>query len=665
VVRKRDGRLVAFDGHKIADAIYKAALSVGGADRFLAEELSEVVTLFLEKKVDLTIPTIEQIQDMVEKVLIETGHASTAKSFILYREERRKVRFARNTREAVMPAATDLHPTVLDLQEESAVPWQESLLAASIEALPDVPAEVAAEVAATVSSRLGEFGEPCVAASTVAALADAELFTKGLLNAGSGLSGPPRERVRDLLIPRDGMCVEDAAATAGRRLLRTFALEEIHSSEVAAAHVEGRIHIHGLDAPAGLSGASMYPDILKSGARPVGPVSAAAALGRALSRTARSLGGRFAADDVNVALAPLVRGLDDGRVTEVVSLFLMALDGRVEVNVDSEIPTLLAICPAVGQDGCALETCYGDFGREARTVLLAILDLWEAGRVADVPLLTVHLGPRGMSDPRVVDRACAAGLKGSPITFVRMKDSRAATGCSVLRRYDPAGDEAGRALRSFAFGKVTVHLPTAARLAQSKSPTRFLSECARAMDLAMEALRERLRFLKTVSATPGAPLEALARGEDAILNLDRGIGIIGVAGLNEAVEACLGSELHEEDEALKLGERVAAFFRLQTQEERRESDPDFVVAESWEPEVLSRLGTVAVTAGARLRPSAPVDLITRIEREGRFHPVVRSSTICALFTAAEAVPPASAAALLRKTFENTAAEGLRLGREAG
>jgi hypothetical protein len=122
MVRKRDGRLVPFEERKIADAIYKAALAVGGADRFLAEELAEVVTVFLEKSPDVTIPTIEQIQDMVEKVLIETGHARTAKAYILYREERRKVRRVRQTRETPPPAPEPAGegPGVLDLSRGGA-----------------------------------------------------------------------------------------------------------------------------------------------------------------------------------------------------------------------------------------------------------------------------------------------------------------------------------------------------------------------------------------------------------------------------------------------------------------------------------------------------------------------------------------------------------------
>ena len=91
-VRKRDSRVVPFDEKKISDAIFKAAQAVGGEDKFLAEELAGVVTLFLEKNFEGEIPTIEEIQDMVEKVLIETGHAKTGKAYILYRDKRARLR---------------------------------------------------------------------------------------------------------------------------------------------------------------------------------------------------------------------------------------------------------------------------------------------------------------------------------------------------------------------------------------------------------------------------------------------------------------------------------------------------------------------------------------------------------------------------------------------
>jgi len=101
-VQKRDGRLVPFDRQKIADAIFKAAQAVGGDDRVLAEELAGVVTMFLEKNYPPdTPPHIEDIQDTVEKVLIEMGHARTAKAYILYRDRRARIREALRVRKPV------------------------------------------------------------------------------------------------------------------------------------------------------------------------------------------------------------------------------------------------------------------------------------------------------------------------------------------------------------------------------------------------------------------------------------------------------------------------------------------------------------------------------------------------------------------------------------
>jgi ribonucleoside-triphosphate reductase len=92
-VRKRDGRIVPFEQEKITTAIFKAAQAVGGSDRKRAEELStQVVSAMNEKFSNGKMPTVEDVQDVVEKVLVENGHYKTAKAYILYREEHKKLR---------------------------------------------------------------------------------------------------------------------------------------------------------------------------------------------------------------------------------------------------------------------------------------------------------------------------------------------------------------------------------------------------------------------------------------------------------------------------------------------------------------------------------------------------------------------------------------------
>ncbi len=92
-IKKRDGKIVDFNPVKITEAIWKAAQAVGGKDYKRAAELTDQVLSILEKELKRSeIPTVEQVQDVVEKVLIEDGHAKTAKAFILYRKQHQDMR---------------------------------------------------------------------------------------------------------------------------------------------------------------------------------------------------------------------------------------------------------------------------------------------------------------------------------------------------------------------------------------------------------------------------------------------------------------------------------------------------------------------------------------------------------------------------------------------
>src|SRR5919205_1116731 len=91
-IRKRDGRIVHFEQSKISNAIYKALVATGKPDYPLAERLGAKVVQKMVQQSEKTIPSVEDAQDMVESILIEEGLSETAKAYILYRHERRKVR---------------------------------------------------------------------------------------------------------------------------------------------------------------------------------------------------------------------------------------------------------------------------------------------------------------------------------------------------------------------------------------------------------------------------------------------------------------------------------------------------------------------------------------------------------------------------------------------
>jgi len=93
-IRKRNGAVTAFNKDKISNAIFRALAATSKADRVLADQLAENV---VDKLVDQGFtssrtPTVEDIQDIVESTLIDSGNSDIAKAYIVYRHERRKLR---------------------------------------------------------------------------------------------------------------------------------------------------------------------------------------------------------------------------------------------------------------------------------------------------------------------------------------------------------------------------------------------------------------------------------------------------------------------------------------------------------------------------------------------------------------------------------------------
>ncbi len=97
-IKKRDGSIVDFVQEKITNAVEKAMESHGVNDRRMAQTVSDIATFMLEDKFSgYTIPSVEQIQDIVEMVLMKQGYHEIAKSYILYRERHKDIREARKT----------------------------------------------------------------------------------------------------------------------------------------------------------------------------------------------------------------------------------------------------------------------------------------------------------------------------------------------------------------------------------------------------------------------------------------------------------------------------------------------------------------------------------------------------------------------------------------
>jgi len=104
-IRKRDSRLVSFDQGKIAAAVSKAVQAVGEASPDISDKVTrQVVSVLKIVTKDNVIPTVEQVQDLVEQMLIQSGYAEIAKAYILYRDQRAQMRDA----QAVLKGAVDM-----------------------------------------------------------------------------------------------------------------------------------------------------------------------------------------------------------------------------------------------------------------------------------------------------------------------------------------------------------------------------------------------------------------------------------------------------------------------------------------------------------------------------------------------------------------------------
>ena len=120
-IKKRDGRLVPYDEAKIASAIdraFVAAESGKGADE--AERLAKIVTREMNAKESNETPSVEDIQDQVEQVLIAEGYAKTAKAYILYRAERSRTREAKTRLMHILEDITFKDASESDVKRENA-----------------------------------------------------------------------------------------------------------------------------------------------------------------------------------------------------------------------------------------------------------------------------------------------------------------------------------------------------------------------------------------------------------------------------------------------------------------------------------------------------------------------------------------------------------------
>jgi transcriptional regulator NrdR family protein len=644
-VRKRDDRVVPFDETKIADAIYQAIRSVGRGDRSLAEELAQAVTHFLEKKFAGMIPGIEDIQDQVETVLIETGHAEIAKSYILYRNKRGALREALQVCKA--PPETSLEDTVTPLDGPELVedrggvaPWSKGKIVAALIREADMEISVAEEVASAVERKVFASGIRRISTSLIRELVDNELFERGFSSKlrKQAPIGLPKYNLEQIIFgtdtkegftfPKTPLEVRDFIATG---ILEQYALLEVFSPEVADAHREGRIHLHGLGDPIrffrliwDLAPPRGLPD---PGLDPGGDGSPDAQDDRA---------GYLDLGDLYRRLGQLIHFTSaEIRLRRPNGLFLDRslgnLDdrGRAEAILRRWAEALPETAPQRSRQALEL-----DLDGQSIPWLSSLADR-PPQRGPSLYLRLVASSRNGSADPlrrKALEKAAVLFERGEPIEFLPQ---------------GPRPAPGGR-LTPVAAG-ITINLPRAAFRSATVRRTSVEREVEEALEVAIKGHLERRRFLERLGANRENPLwDILGRPSDRrgrpLMALEDAEFPVGVLGLNECVKFLTGHELHQDPRARTVGESIVQALARKVQRDSRGLGLRLVLAESVNcgelrrlekldrlrfaesDEIdrgrgaLDRVGAAGAryTDGVRLYRNAPVDPLRRIEHLGAF-----------------------------------------------
>ena len=590
---KRDGRLEAFDRRKIAEAIFRAAQSIGGRDRDRAESLASAVSIYLNKQLQGKPPTVDQVNDAVERVLIEMGHASTALAFARYRDRRARVRRLREG---------DLGLLVRELQEarrlgapgpaeggsslyvrtssETVITWDRGRIVEALKRETGLDEAMAALVAAEVEQQIERAQIHTLTGSLIRELVDARLVEHGLHEH--------RERHRRLGVPLYdaqrivlGMEREEAGESVSpkstdgvlaRAVKREYALAQVFSAPVADAHLRGELHLchvslvdrlcrisvalehaaaNGIDAP----GVRAF----------AGPARHAETLLAHMVKLDDILRDYFTSpaawEHVNVYFAPYIHGRSREAIAQFAQMLVYEFAYRAlcgpgaaaEIGLCWGVPESLRRREAVGPGGVPTGKTYAAFEHAAQTLAWELVTVFEKGVFSGVSLP----GPT----PRIRIDDVFFRTPGHD-EFLRYVSRVSAERRSIhyeLRR-KPESETTVAAPSRADLHEIVLNLPRAAYATRGES--RLYDELDRLAALAVQAHGEKRNFLERMAVREsGGPLDVLIRRGDgqALVDLGTARSCVAVEGLNECVQHLCGSELHARDEAVLLAERILQF----------------------------------------------------------------------------------------------------------
>ncbi|MCA9440849.1 MAG: hypothetical protein KC964_08600 [Candidatus Omnitrophica bacterium] len=250
-VQKRDATIVDFCPDKITEAIYRAAVAVGGKDRRRSEVLCQYVILDLAERYQesTNLLHIEQIQDSIEQVLMEHGHYRTSRAFITYRNERARRRAMKG--DPAPPSALrggnqSLHETSVWTSSGERVRWDREQIVKALVRETNLSYDDARSVSYAVEmeiihSKISHLTAPLIRELTNVHLLQMGFEAERRLHSRLGL--PVYDVEQQLVQHTDGREGESIES----EILRQFAMEKVLPVSVSEAHGRADLHVHDLE----------------------------------------------------------------------------------------------------------------------------------------------------------------------------------------------------------------------------------------------------------------------------------------------------------------------------------------------------------------------------------------------------------------------------------
>jgi anaerobic ribonucleoside-triphosphate reductase len=608
-VKKRDNTIATFDKSKISNAIYLAAKAVGGDDKELADRLANEVVLFLYTLKGDKTPEVEEIQDAVEKILIENGHARTAKAYILYRKQREILRKKQLfTKKPEEREATD-YALFVRTSDDDFVSWDRQRIIDALQNETGIESKVAEKLAEETEETILNSNVHLISSSLIREIVNVKLIEHGMEHSRlrhTRLGVPLYDAERIILyanrenanIPHNP---EATNMTIAETVKKQYMLSEVFSRDVSDAHIRGDIHLHDLgfgDRPY-CSGQSLeyvkkYGLNLPNALSIAQPAKHADTLLAHMVKFSAALQGHFAGaigwDAVNIFFAPFLTEMNDREMHQLAQMLIfeysqqsVARGGQAifsDLNLYWEIPKHFRNVDAIGPGGKYTGKKYGEYVREAQNFAWALFDVYMhgdgIGRPFFFPKPLVHITEDFFKTPRWEDFlnhiADVSSKRGNTYyVFDRGETAKISECCRLsfkLEASDLADAHTPWKMRYTALQNVTLNLPRAAYFAEHDEATLF-RKLDELLNFAVKAHIQKKDFIERIIALKGeGPLALLTMERDGepYLRLYRATYLIGLLGLNELVQYHTGKEMHEDVEALRFGLKVLAYLYLRIKE---------------------------------------------------------------------------------------------------